>query len=85
MEQVGDSDTKISEYRKRLAAALEDLVILQRRKRSSRASVNATNDRIAKAKDDVREIGIRVAEYESLNSSPRSAPAWQLSSLWPPA
>jgi hypothetical protein len=82
MKQADDFDTQIAEHRKRLVAALEDLVILQGRKRGFTDS-DIANELIA-AQNNIREIGIRVAEYESLNIRPQSSPAWQLSSLRQP-
>jgi hypothetical protein len=60
--------TRSIAFRERLAAALENLVILQSgRKRPYRRSADITNELVA-VHDDIRPIGIQLAEYEAQNA-----------------
>jgi hypothetical protein len=65
---MGDFDSQIASSRALLAVAWRNLQDLLDGKRQFRDGVEITDDLIAKLKQDIEDIQIRIAAYESHNA-----------------
>jgi hypothetical protein len=81
---MGDFDSQIASSRELLAIAWRNLQVLQDGKRQFRDGVEITDDLIAKLKQDIVNIQIRIAAYESRNEAKSARPMWSATRpLWP--